>query len=64
MKFSECFPFERIQNYIFKYILGEHRKAWKAVNAELGSYPLNYLCYKTCVNTIYKTKKYGIKYHI
>lgn len=47
IKSSECFPFEKIQNHIFKDILGVNRKASNlAVNAELGSYPLYYLCYE------------------
>lgn len=43
IKSSECFPFEKI----FKDFLGVNRKASNlAVNAELGSYPLYYLCYE------------------
>ena len=47
IKSSYCFPFEKAQNHIFKDILGVHRKASNlAVNAELGAYPLYYLCYE------------------
>jgi hypothetical protein len=46
IKSSDCFPFQKAQNHIFKDILGVHRKAYiLAVNAELGAYPLYYLRY-------------------
>jgi hypothetical protein len=41
IKPSDCFPFEKAQNHIFKDILRVHRKASNlAVNAELGAFML------------------------